>query len=236
MLGNMPFNVVGIVETGGTALDTEVGNAELVLGERVVFVPRTLVPYWADSATQMDERLDAVFVKIPESESLDASEKLSRKLLLGPGNHLQDVSWVTPETLIQGINRLGHTISLAAGSVVVLALLLAGATLMGLMLNNVRSRVAEIGLRRTLGASRQDIVSMFLMEACLLSGVAAAVSIGGSYLFLVLGRNALPVPVSTGMGTIIIPLAVAFLLSITFSYWPAKKAARIKPSEALRND
>ena len=236
MLGNMPFNVVGVVETGGTALDTEVGNAELVLGERVVFVPRTLVPYWADSATQMDERLDAVFVKIPESASLETSEKLSRKLLLQPGNHLQDVSWVTPETLIQGINRLGHTISLAAGSVVVLALLLAGATLMGLMLNNVRSRVAEIGLRRTLGASRQDIVSMFLMEACLLSGVAAAVSIGGTYLFLVLGRNALPVPVSTGSGTIIIPLAVAFLLSILFSYWPAKKAARIKPSEALRND
>ena len=236
MLGNMPFNIVGIVATGGTALDIEVGDSALILGERVVFVPKTLVPYWADGSMQIDEKLDAVFVKIPDSASLEASEKLSRRLLLEPGNQLEDVSWVTPETLILGINKLGNTITLAAGSVVALALLLAGTTLMSLMLNNVRSRVTEIGLRRALGASRRDIISMFLMEACLISGIAAVVAIGGTYLLLVFGRNALPVPVSTGGGTIIVPFVMAFMLSITFSYWPAKKAARIKPSEALRNE
>ncbi len=236
MLRNMPFNVVGIVETGGAALDTEVANSDLILGERVVFVPKTLVPYWADSSMQIDDKLDAVFLKIPNSTSLATSEKLSRRLLSESGSHLDDISWVTPETLIQGINKLGKTISLAAGSVVALALLLAGTTLMSLMLTNVRSRVTEIGLRRALGASRRDIISMFLMEACLITGIAAVVAIAGTYLLLVLGRNALPVPVSTGSGTITIPFIVAFILSITFSYWPAKKAARITPSEALRNE
>jgi putative ABC transport system permease protein len=236
MLRNMPFNVVGIVETGGTALDTEVANSDLILGERVVFVPKTLVPYWADSSMQIDDKLDAVFLKVPNSTSLETSEKLSRRLLSESGSHLDDISWVTPETLIQGINKLGKTISLAAGSVVALALLLAGTTLMSLMLTNVRSRVTEIGLRRALGASRRDIISMFLMEACLISGVAAVVAIAGTYLLLVLGRNALPVPISTDSGTLIIPFVVAFILSITFSYWPAKKAARIMPSEALRNE
>jgi ABC-type antimicrobial peptide transport system permease subunit len=77
---------------------------------------------------------------------------------------------------------------------------------------------------------------MFLMEACLITGIAAVVAIAGTYLLLVLGRNALPVPVSTGIGTIIIPFIVALVLSITFSYWPAKNAARITPSEALRNE
>jgi len=236
MLRNMPFNVVGIVETGGTALDTEVGNSDLILGERVVFVPKTLVPYWADGNMQIDDRLDAVFLKIPDSASLENSERLSRRLLLEPGSDLDDISWVTPETLIQGINKLGKTISMAAGSVVALALLLAGTTLMSLMINSVRSRVSEIGLRRALGASRQNIISMFLMEACLITGIAAVVAIAGTYLLLVLSRNALPVPVSTGSGTIIIPLVVAFILSVTFSYWPAKNAARITPSEALRNE
>jgi len=236
MLRNMPFNIVGIVETGGAALDTEVANSDLILGERVVFVPKTLVPYWADSSMQIDDRLDAVFLKIPNSTSLETSEKISRRLLSESGSHLDDISWVTPETLIQGINRLGKTISLAAGSVVALALLLAGTTLMSLMLTNVRSRVTEIGLRRALGASRRDIISMFLMEACLITGIAAVAAIAGTYLLLVLGRNALPVPVSTGSGTITIPFIVAFILSITFSYWPAKKAARITPSEALRNE
>jgi putative ABC transport system permease protein len=236
MLRNMPFNIVGIVETGGTALDTEVANSDLILGERVVFVPKTLVPYWADASMRIDDKLDAVFLKIPNSTSLEASEKLSRRLLSESGSHLDDISWVTPETLIQGINKLGKTISLAAGSVVALALLLAGTTLMSLMLTNVRSRVTEIGLRRALGASRRDIISMFLMEACLITGIGAVAAIAGTYLLLVLGRNAFPVPVSTGSGTITIPLIVAFILSITFSYWPAKKAARITPSEALRNE
>jgi putative ABC transport system permease protein len=236
MLRSMPFNIVGVVETGGTALDTEVANSDLILGERVVFVPKTLVPYWADSSMQIDDKLDAVFLKIPNSTSLDASEKLARRLLSESGSHLDDISWVTPETLIQGINKLGKTISLAAGSVVALALLLAGTTLMSLMLTNVRSRVTEIGLRRALGASRRDIISMFLMEACLITGVAAVVAIAGTYLLLLIGRNALPVPISTGSGTLIIPFVVAFILSITFSYWPARKAARITPSEALRSE
>ena len=236
MLRNMPFNVVGIVETGGTALDTEVGNSDLILGERVVFVPKTLVPYWADSSMRIDDRLDAIFLRIPNSTSLESSEKISRRLLMEPGSHLEDISWVTPETLIQSINKLGNTISLAAGFVVALALFLAGTTLMSLMLTNVRSRITEIGLRRALGASRRDIISMFLMEACLITGIASVVAIGGTYLLLVLGRNALPVPVSTGSGTIMIPLVAAFILSITFSYWPAKNAAEITPSEALRNE
>jgi ABC-type antimicrobial peptide transport system permease subunit len=236
MLRNMPFNIVGIVETGGTALDTEVANSDLILGERVVFVPKTLVPYWADGSMLIDDKLDAVFLKVPNSTSLEASEQLSRRLLSESGSHLDDISWVTPETLIQGINKLGKTISLAAGSVVALALLLAGTTLMSLMLTNVRSRVTEIGLRRALGASRRDIISMFLMEACLITGIGAVAAIAGTYLLLVLGRNAFPVPVSTGSGTITIPFIVAFILSITFSYWPAKKAARITPSEALRNE
>jgi len=236
MLRNMPFNIVGVVETGGTALDTEVGNSDLIFGERVVFVPKTLVPYWADGSMHNDDKLDAIFLKIPNSTSLEASEKLSRRLLLEPGSRLDNISWVTPETLIRGINKIGKTISLAAGSVVALALLLAGTTLMSLMLTNVRSRVTEIGLRRALGASRRDIISMFLLEACLITGIAAVVAIGGTYSLLVLGRNALPVPISTGSETIIIPFVVAFILSITFSYWPAKKAARITPSEALRNE
>ena len=236
MLRNMPFNIVGVVDTGGTALDTEVGNSNLILGERVVFVPKTLVPYWADGATHLDNRLDAVFVKVPDSVSLETSEKLSRRLLLEPGSQMDDISWITPETLIQGINRLGNTISVAAGSVVALALLLAGTTLMSLMLTNVRSRVAEIGLRRALGGSSQDIIYMFLIEAGLITGIGAILAIGATYFLLDLARHTFPLPVSTGSGTIIIPFVVAFILSITFSYWPAKKAAAITPSEALRNE
>jgi putative ABC transport system permease protein len=236
MLRNIPFNIVGIVDTGGAALDTEVGNSQLILGEHVVFVPKTLVPYWADGSMQHEDKLDAVFLKVPESTSLEASEMLSRRLLLEPGSKLDDLSWVTPETLIQSIDRLGKTIAFAAGFVVALALLLAGTTLMSLMLNNVRSRIGEIGLRRALGASSRDIIRLFLLEASLITGVAAVVAIGGTYFVLKASRGAFPIPFSTGLGTLIVPLLAALILSIAFSYWPARKAAEITPSEALRNE
>ncbi len=236
MLRNIPFNIVGVVDTGGTALDTEFGNSQLILGEQVVFVPNTLVPYWADGSMQDDDKLDAVFLKVPDSTSLEASERLSRSLLLEPGNQLDHISWVTPESLIQSINRLGTTISLVAGSIVVLALLLAGTTLMSLMLNNVRSRVTEIGLRRALGASSRDIIHMFLMEGCLITGVAAVIAVGSTYFLLEASRDAFPLPVSTSSATLTVPLLVASIISVAFSYWPAKKAAGISPSEALRNE
>lgn len=236
MLRNIPFNIIGIIDTGGTALDTEVGNSDLILGERVVFVPNTLVPYWADESIRADDRLDAVFLKVPESASLENSEELSRRLLMEPGNQLHRLSWVTPESLIQSIDRLGRAVSLTAGSVVALALLLAGTTLMSLMLNNVRSRVAEIGLRRALGASSRDIVCMFLIEGSLITGIAAVVAVAGTRLVLDGFRHALPLPVSTGSATLIVPLLTALILSTLFSYWPAKRAAGITPSEALRNE
>lgn len=236
MLRNIPFKVVGIVDTGGAAVDTEVGLSDSILGERVVFVPKTLVPYWADGSVEDGDELDAVFVKVPESGSLETSEMLSRRLLLEPDSQLDGLSWVTPETLIQSINKLGKSISLAAAAVVALALVLAGTTLMSLMLTNVRSRVTEIGLRRALGASSKDIIHLFLLEACLITGVAAVVAIGGTYLLLEAARGAFPVPLSTGGETLVVPLIAAFVLSLSFSYWPAKKAAAISPSEALRNE
>ena len=107
---------------------------------------------------------------------------------------------------------------------------------MSLMVANVRDRVTEIGLRRALGATQWDIAILFVIESSIVTGVAAVIGTIGTHLLLVLGKNASPVPIRLGFRSILIPLTVSLVLGIIFSYWPAKMAANITPSEALRNE
>ena len=251
MLRNAPFKIVGVVEVGGGALDAELGDSGLMLGERVVFVPKTVAPQSETNHgdppmndatrnrmyhTGPRSMVDAIFLRVATSMSLTQAVSTAKRLLSQPDYRVKHVSFVSPESLVRGVKKLQNTISLTVGSITVLCLLLGGTTLMGLMVANVRDRVTEIGLRRALGASRRDIVVLFVTDACLITGAAAVVATLGTHLLLMLGSHAFPIPLRLGWASILIPLTVAFVLGIVFSYWPAHSAARIMPSEALRNE
>jgi putative ABC transport system permease protein len=146
------------------------------------------------------------------------------------------VAWVTPNLLLARIRKLQRTLHLTVGSIAFLCMVLGGTTLMSLMVANVRDRVTEIGLRRALGASSWDIASLFLMEACLVTGLAGLGGTMGTCLLLALFRSRFPVPLALDMHTVLLPVAAAVFLGAVFSYGPARAAARIVPAEALRND
>ena len=107
---------------------------------------------------------------------------------------------------------------------------------MSLMVANVRDRVGEIGLRRAIGASQRDITTLFVLEACIITGGAAVIGSLGIHLFLMFFGHSIPLPYQLEIGAFLIPLIVAVTLGTVFSYWPAKMASRIEPSEALRNE
>ena len=107
---------------------------------------------------------------------------------------------------------------------------------MSLMIANVRARVVEIGLRRALGATARDIVALFVVEACVVTAVAGLAGVAGSHILLLLARSSFSVPVTLGYASTILPLLAALVLGAAFAYWPARIAAAIAPSEALRND
>lgn len=236
MLRNIPFKIVGIVEAGGSALDTELSESGLMLGDRVLFVPKTVPPYWEIDQKNPSPAIDAIFLRVPASMNFTHTVAAARRLLLHSDYPVSNISWVTPESLIQGIKKLQNTIRLTVGSIAVLCLILGGTTLMSLMIANVRDRVTEIGLRRAMGASRWSIAILFVLEACLITGIAAIATTLVTHLILIMGRNTLPVPLKLGHDSIMIPLIAALILGIIFSYLPAKSAANITPSEALRNE
>ena len=85
-------------------------------------------------------------------------------------------------------------------------------------------------------ALEPDAAFDLLDQLAQITGVAAVIAVGSTYFLLEASRDTFPLPVSTSGGTLTVPLLVASIISVAFSYWPAKKAAGISPSEALRNE
>ena len=233
---NLPFTVVGIVDPGAAEAD-DVAEARRLApaGETVFVVQRGTWP-WTRRAEESARPLDAVFAAGRPGEDPGALSARCRAVLSAPDAGPADFAYVTPETLLAGLRRLQSTIRWSVGSIAALCLLLGGTTLMSLMLANVRDRVAEIGLRRALGARARDVAALFVLESCVVTlGAAAA---GGVVAALVLlpARARLPVPLAFGASTFLVPVLASVGLGVIFSYWPARMASRISPAEALRNE
>lgn len=234
LVQDTPVRIVGIVETGGGAQAGEVGDSRLMLGERAIFVPKTVIPVLIRDNRKPPSGIEAIFLRVPPFMDFSQVVSTSRRLLSQPDQRVGEVAWATPESLIQGITRLRRTIGLTVGSVVVLCLGLGGTTLMSLMLANVRERIPEIGLRRAMGARRRDVARLFVTEALMVGGGAAIVGTGLGYLAVIMGSELFPVPVKLALEGVLVPVVVALVVGLVFSYWPARAAARIVPSEALR--
>lgn len=236
-LGETPFRVIGILRAGSDALETETTDATLLPGDRALFVPRSLPPYWLGGRVVADEdALDAIYIRAPPGVSVERAVASAGALLAQPDQRLETLSFLTPEALLQRLRKLQDTIRFTAGSIAVLCLILGGTTLMSLLVANVRERVTEIGLRRALGATAADIAGLFVLEAILLTAAAALAGSLGAASALWLSRAQFPVPLRLDAVVLFAPLLVALPLGAAFSYWPARAAARISPAEALRNE
>jgi len=235
-LKETPFTVVGVVDPGGGLLEVEEADSSASLGDQVVFVPAEIPTYWLDRIDITPDAVHALFVRVERSGEFDASLKKAQRLMAQPEYEVKGLEWITPDTLLKRIRRLQQTIRLTVGSIAMLCLVLGGTTLMSLMVANVRDRVSEIGLRRALGATPWDVASLFLLEACLVTGVAGIAGSLITHIILSLLQGRFPVPLRLGWISMLLPLMVSILLGAIFSYAPARAAAHVAPSEALRND
>lgn len=235
-LGNQPFTVVGVLDLRGGGVEGEVVDSRLLAGPQAVFVPRTAPAPWITGAPQLVRRVDAVFIQVPGVQGVGRFLPAAQRLLRGGPQRAEGISWITPDTLIRGVRRLQRTVQVAGGSITFLCLVLGGTTLMSLMVVNVRDRVSEIGLRRALGATRADIALLFVLEACLVTCAAGVAGTLSAQFLLAIVRHRFDMTLSAGGAALVVPLMAAVAVGATFAYWPARQAALISPSEALRND
>jgi putative ABC transport system permease protein len=149
---------------------------------------------------------------------------------------LADFRVATQQDLVANAERVGTVMQWMLGAVAVIALLTGGIGIMSLMLATVGERAYEIGVRRAVGASREDILGQFLIEALLLAvlGGVAGIAVGfGGATFMGDVLTDLPAPVVTGLAVLIAGV-VALVIGVGAGLYPAVRASLLQPVEAVR--
>lgn len=149
-------------------------------------------------------------------------------------NKPNDFGIMTPDKLIGNFQAITGGITLAMIFISSIALLVGGVGVMNIMLVSVTERTREIGVRKAIGAVRRDIITQFLTEAMTLSGIGGVIGVFVGLTISLVVRKVSPLATATPIWSIVVGLVVSISIGLFFGIYPAAKAARLDPIEALR--
>lgn len=147
-----------------------------------------------------------------------------------------DFSIVTDEVTEQMFEQITGTVAAVAFPVVGISLVIGGIVIMNIMLATVTERTREIGIRKSLGATRRDILVQFLVESAMLSGLGGVIGLLLAIAVMTVVGKFAPVPVAVPFWAPAIAITVSTLVGVFFGLYPARRAAGLDPIVALRAD
>jgi len=166
---------------------------------------------------------------------IEKGEALLRTRRHVPFNKPNDFAIVTPDQLIESFQGITRGVTLAMVFVAFVSLVIGGVGVMNIMLVSVTERTREIGIRKAVGAYRRDIVLQFLTEATTLSLLGGAIGVVVGYAIPALVKKVFDaLPAETPFWSVLVGLLVSMSVGVFFGLYPAVKASRLDPIEALR--
>ncbi len=230
-IGSEFFRVVGVLRSG-----QKDGNKSIYIPERTaasVFGIKSIVRESGSFSGTYQEISELIIQFDDRADVLSMSRAVDH--LLDKRHDKSDYEMTVPLELLQQRGRTQAIFTIIMASIAGISLLVGGIGIMNIMLATVLERTKEIGIRRALGATRSDIISQFLVETVVLSSLGGllglAVGVGGAKLVTHFAEWQTIVSPSA----MIISFGISFLVGLVFGVYPALRAARMKPVDALRH-
>jgi putative ABC transport system permease protein len=217
--------MAGSQNTGGTMQDVN----------NIVYIPLNSFQYrfW-DRSSSMRDDLDGIELRLkPEADSIDVA-KIVTAALNSTHHDVQDFTVTIPAALLAQQQRTQQIFTYVMVAIAAISLLVGGIGIMNIVLATVLERTREIGIRRSLGARRLDIMRQFLTESVLISVGGGILGVAlGFFLAWLIARTADWKTIVT-TASVVVAFGVSVAVGILFGAYPALKASRINPIDALR--
>jgi putative ABC transport system permease protein len=225
-INGINFKVIGLTKSkGGTGFGSQ---------DDMVFIPITTAQKFLTGA----DYVSTISIQASSAQVMAKVQNQITNLLLQRHNitnsQLADFSVISQQDIVQSASSITNTMTILLAAIAGISLVVGGIGIMNMMMTTVTERTREIGLRKAIGAKRLDITMQFLAEAVMLTvlGGVLGILLGSGLAYGITTFTSLATKIS--LFSIILAFSVSAVIGIAFGYWPAQKAAKLNPIEALR--
>ena len=228
IIGNKVFKVIGVLEKSKSPFG---GGGPQV--DSMVFIPYNVMHLMFPAQQDNFVAIGAASGNL--DKLVDEATELMRRRRQVPSDQPNSFEISTPTGMMESFNKILLMVSLIVIPIVGVALLVGGIGVMNIMLVSVTERTKEIGIRRAIGAQRKDIIWQFLLEASTLTGIGGMLGIALGFLISLLLNLLMPsLPSKVPLLYVFIGFSVSVAIGLVAGIYPAFKASRLDPIEALR--
>lgn len=227
-INNVRFRVIGVSKSGGSLTGSFINTAAIIpldVLQRDITGREDLVEIDISVANTelINETMDDVEFFLREYRDIEEGED-------------SDFTMVSFEETLSTVETITGLLTTMIAGISAISLLVGGVGVMNIMLVSVTERTKEIGLLKSVGAKRRDILTQFLIESVVMtvSGGAIGIVIGVTFSFAI--STVVGIPFVVSVGWILLAVIVSSLVGVLFGLYPARRAARLSPIDALRHE
>jgi putative ABC transport system permease protein len=224
-IDGLPFEVVGVAKTKGSLFGQSQDNFVAIPDGTYFKIYGSMkgisYNFQALSRERLTEAQDEITALVRSHRHLRPAQ-------------LDNFAIMSSDSLVSAWDQLTGAIAAAAVGIVSVFMVVGGVVIMNIMLAVVTERTREIGVRKSVGARRQDILNQFLVESSMLAGFGGLIGVTIAWAISLLVRNLTPVPMVLPLNAVFIGVALSAAVGLFFGIYPARRAARLDPIVALR--